>query len=521
MSALLITLAMVLAAPDKAAPENSPAKNTARSNGGEIVIGSKSFTESVILGEVTAELAKHHKLPHSHKGDVGGTQVLWKTLLSGQIDIYPDYTGTIAQELLHDDSLKTVEQIRAKLKPLGIGITAPLGFSNNYALAVMPSLAAEHQLKSIADLQQHPDFRMGFSNEFMQRPEGWKSLSTAYKLPQTAVRGMQHALAYQSINGGQLEVIDVYTTDANIEENGLVLLDDNLKHFPAYEAVFLYREDLAEKAPGFIAELKRLEGSIDQKQMLALNVMVDSDSRSEKDAAATFLAARFNIGQAPVERSRRGRTLAMMGRIAARTVEHLWLVVWSLGLAILVAVPLGVLAAKLSPFKRFMIVGVVETIQTIPGLALLVLLASLLGAIGLPMMGELPAIIALFMYSLLPVLRNTIAGINGIPDRLTESAEVLGLSPMARLRLVELPMASPLILAGIKTTAVINVGYAALGGLIAAGGYGQTIMEGLRKFSVPLMLEGAIPAALLALAVKGLFELSERFLVPKGLRLKK
>ncbi len=481
---------------------------------GEIVIGSKSFTESVILGEIAAGLANEKDLPHVHKGDVGGTQVLWKTLLKGQIDAYPDYTGTIIQELLKDDSLKTIAQIRAKLKPLGIGITEPLGFSNNYALAVTPALAEKHKLKRISDLGDHPDFRMGYSNEFMQRPEGWKSLRATYDLPQTAVKGMQHSLAYQSVNDGQLEVVDVYTTDAMIQSFDLRLLEDDKQHFPTYQAVFLYREDLAQKAPGFIEQLKRLEGSIDEKQMIRLNAMVDVEGNRETTAAATFLADTFDIGERPQEAS-------VIYRIAQRTIEHLWLVIWSLGMAILVAVPLGVFAAKLSPPSRFMIVGVVEIIQTIPGLALLVLLASLLGTIGLPMLGAVPAIIALFLYSLLPVLRNTIAGINGIPPRLTESAEVLGLSPLARLRLIELPMASPLILAGIKTTAVINVGYAALGGLIAAGGYGQTIMEGLRKFSVPLMLEGAIPAAVLALLVKGLFELSERYLVPQGLRLKK
>jgi osmoprotectant transport system permease protein len=126
----------------------------------------------------------------------------------------------------------------------------------------------------------------------------------------------------------------------------------------------------------------------------------------------------------------------------------------------------------------------------------------------------------LFLYSLLPILRNTHAGITGIPGNLRESAEAIGLSPQAQLWQIELPMAARLILAGIKTTAVINVGYATLGGLISAGGYGQPIIQGLYKMDFTLMMEGAIPAALMAVLVKSLFEWAEPLVVPQGLRLK-
>jgi osmoprotectant transport system permease protein len=153
-------------------------------------------------------------------------------------------------------------------------------------------------------------------------------------------------------------------------------------------------------------------------------------------------------------------------------------------------------------------------IQTIPSLALLVFMIPLLG------LGAPSAIAALFLYSLLPIIRNTYAGLLGIPLNIRESAEALGLAPMARLRLIELPLASRTILAGIKTAAVINVGTATLGGLIGAGGFGQLIFSGIRKDDNALTLEGAIPAALLALAVLGLFELAERFFVPRGLTLR-
>ena len=159
-----------------------------------------------------------------------------------------------------------------------------------------------------------------------------------------------------------------------------------------------------------------------------------------------------------------------------------------------------------------MILGTVGVIQTLPALALLVFMIPLLG-IGGP-----PAVVALFLYSLLPIVRNTHAGLAGIDEPLRRSALALGLSPAARLRHIELPLAAPVILAGIKTSAVINIGTATLGALIGAGGYGQPILTGIRLDDVGLILEGAVPAALLALAVQGGFELAERRLIPRGLR---
>ncbi len=134
--------------------------------------------------------------------------------------------------------------------------------------------------------------------------------------------------------------------------------------------------------------------------------------------------------------------------------------------------------------------------------------------------GGPPAVLALFLYSLLPIVRNTYTGLREIPPAIRESAAALGLPPFARLQIVELPMASRSILGGIKTSAVINVGTATLGALIGAGGYGQPILTGLRLDNVGLILEGAVPAAVLAIVVQGVFEIAEQLLVPKGLRLK-
>jgi osmoprotectant transport system permease protein len=237
-----------------------------------------------------------------------------------------------------------------------------------------------------------------------------------------------------------------------------------------------------------------------------MNARTKLDGVAETQVAATFV--RETLGVAAT-----AETESMWDRLWRNTRDHLGLVAVSLGAAILVAVPLGVLAARRRDLGQA-ILAVTGVIQTIPSLALFVFMIPLLG-IGGP-----PAMVALFLYSLLPIVRNTHAGLAGISTSLRESAEALGLPAPARLRLIELPLAGRSILAGIKTSAVINVGTATLGALIGAGGYGQPILTGIRLDDVGLILEGAVPAALLALAVQGLFEIFERAVVPRGLRLK-
>jgi osmoprotectant transport system permease protein len=200
-------------------------------------------------------------------------------------------------------------------------------------------------------------------------------------------------------------------------------------------------------------------------------------------------------------------------RLWRLTAAHLTLVSISLGAAVLIGLLLGVISAR-RPRSGQVLIGVAGVIQTIPALALLVFMIPLLKT------GALPAIVALFLYSLLPIINNTASGLRSIPLPLLESADALGLSRAERLRLIELPMASQAILTGIRTSAVINIGTATLGALIGAGGYGQPIQTGLQMMDHREILFGAIPAALMALAIQGLLAWSERFLVPRGLRLK-
>lgn len=494
-----------------AAEESPVASDHPHAKRPEVVVASKAFTESVVLGELIALLLNDAGYATSHKAELGGTQVLWQALRTGEVDIYPEYTGTLRREMFTDRHLPSLDDLREALAAEGLLMSEPLGFSNSYALGVPRALAEELQLEKVSDLTAHPELRFGFSNEFMDRTDGWPSLQRRYALPQKQVRGMQHELTYRALESGDIDLMAVYMTDPQIELHDLVILEDDKANFPRYDAVILYRQQLAREQPHAVEAMEKLIGALSQDQMLRLNYQVEATGLSEQRVAADFLAREFAMELAVEEED-------FAVRLLRTTAEHLLLVAISLAAAILTAVPLGVIAAKF-PRSGQVIVAVVEVVQTIPGLALLVLIAVLSAYLGLPTIGAAPVIAALFLYSLLPIVRNTMAGLAGVPPALMESAAALGLPPGARLWRVELPLAAPLILAGIKTTAVINVGYAALGGLIGAGGYGQPIMTGLRLNSEALMLEGAIPAALLALAVKGAFSLLERYVVPRGLRL--
>jgi osmoprotectant transport system permease protein len=468
-------------------------------------VGSKAFTESVILGELATQLGNNAGIPTIHRAQLGGTRVLWEALVAGQIDIYPEYTGTIIQELI-PGTPSDMTTIDTALRQRGIGMTRPLGFNDTYALGIPQTLANQPNLRSISDLAEHPLLRFGFSNEFLSRKDGWPLLKTVYTLPQTNVTGLDHDLAYRAVASGSIDVIDLYSTDAEIAFYHLRTLDDDRHVFPAYQAVYLYRLDLRDRAPGVIKAITRLEGAIDASHMIEMNALSKLKKVPEANVASQFLSAQFQINSTPHVQS-------MTAQLLLRTCEHLQLVGVSLTASIIVAIPLGVLAF-LWPRVGQIILAVVAVIYTIPSLALLVFMIPLLG------IGTLPAIIALFLYGLLPIVRNTYAGLSGIAPGLRESAIVLGLSPSARLLKIELPLAAPSILAGIKTAAVINVGTATIGALIGAGGYGQPILTGIRLADNRLILLGAIPAAVLALMVQGGFGLLERCVVPRGLRIK-
>ncbi len=471
----------------------------------QLTVGSKKFTESVILGDIVNQLIRTTDVSSHHRHQLGGTRVLWSALLKGEIDIYPEYTGTIQREILLQYGLNSEQEIRNKLAEFGITMSRSLGFNNTYAIGMKRVLAEKYGIMKISHLRRHPRLKFGFTNEFMDREDGWQGLRSHYQLPQSSVRGLDHDLAYRGIESGSIDVLDMYSTDAEIDYYDLLKLEDDMNYFPRYEAVLLFRSELKERIPRILDKLMFLEDHISESEMINMNSQAKLNGMNEKQIAASFLTKSFGI-QTNFSQDN------FWQRLGRNTADHLILVTISLSAAIVIAVSLGILAVKMSQLGKI-ILGVVGIIQTIPSLALLVFMIPLLG-IGGP-----PAVMALFLYSLLPIVRNTYTGIRDIPVPIIESACALGLPATARLRRIELPMASSTILAGIKTSAVINIGTATLGALIGAGGYGQPILTGIRLDNIGMILEGAVPAAILAILVQGLFDLAERIIVPRGLRL--
>jgi len=472
-----------------------------------ILIGSKAFTESVVLAEVLAELIRREGGQVEHRRELGGSPILWRAVRSGDVDAYVEYSGTLTGELFPELANDSPDVVAQRLKALGLATSDPLGFEDKYALGMRRKQAAQLKIRTIGDLVAHPELRFAMTHEFLDRREGWPAVRKTYQLPHQNVRGVQHVVAYQAIASGSVDVLDLYTTDAEIAALDLVALKDDRHVFPDYEAFVLHRIDTARMNAPFRRAMARLEDAIDEHEMIAMNARVKMEKIPESRVAAEWVAARWGAGTVKVQEQGRA------ARIWQRTKEHLFLVGVAMLATIAFALPLGVVAAH-SRTLGAVLLGIAGILQTIPSLALLVFLIPFLG------IGEAPALVALFLYGLLPVMRNTALGIQSIPPALSESARALGLSGKARLFRIELPLASPAIVAGLKTATTLAVGTATLGALIGAGGYGQPILEGLRRDEISRTLEGAIPAAVLAVLVQGAFALFERWAVPRGLRLR-
>lgn len=457
-----------------------------------VTVGSKRFTESYILGEIVRQTLADAGVDAVHKPGLGNTGILEQALASGAVDVYPEYTGTIVREILKRDGNPTLAELNAWLAPRGLKAAVPLGFNNTYAIAMRDERAQALGIRTLSDLAKHPALKPGLSHEFLQRADGWPALQKAYALPQAAGSGLDHGLAYDAVAAGQVDLIDVYSTDAKLGRLGLRVLVDDRGFFPKYDAVLLMRATLDERP------LAKLSGRIDERTMIALNAEAELDGQPFEAVARRWLQG--GTAAAP-----QGFWQRLFAPDLPRLVgQHLLLVFGSVALAVVVGVPLGI-AAWRRPRMAGTVMGAVGVLQTVPSLALLALLIALLGRIGF-----VPALVALFVYALLPVVRNTLSGLQGVPAGLSQAASALGLTPAQRLRAVELPLALPVLMAGVKTAAVINVGTATVAAFVGAGGLGERIVAGLAVNDRDALLAGALPAALLALAVQGAFALLER-----------
>jgi osmoprotectant transport system permease protein len=473
-------------------------------------VGSKRFTESYILAELLAQTAAPHTAsPPVVRQGLGNTAIVYEALRSGAIDLYAEYTGTIALEILKGSPADTREAMNAALAPMGLGVAIPLGFNDGYALAVRAADAERLGLRTLSDLARHPELKLGLSNEFLGRADGWRGLAARYGFTQTPT-GLDHGLAYDAMAAKQIDAIDIYTTDAKIDHLGLRVLEDDRKYFPRYDAVVLYKLDLPTRLPKAWAALQTLEGKVDEHAMIAMNARAELQSVPFDVIARDFIAntgttaTTGKTGAAQPQEARRGFTAKLFGPDLWKLArQHLLLVALSVGIAILIGVPIAILVFS-HVRLRAVVLGIASLMQTVPSLALLAVLISMLGAIG-----ALPALIALTLYSLLPIMRNTVTGLAEVPNGLRLAGTALGMTPPQSLQLVLLPLALPTLLAGVRTATAIAIGTATIAAFIGAGGFGERIVTGLALNDRELLLAGALPAAAMALISEAIFELIE------------
>jgi len=447
-------------------------------------VGAKHFNEGYILSEMIALVLEDGGFTVERKFNLGGTAVTYEALRNGAIDVYPEYTGTIASEILKSDRSLSVVEINEKLKSFDLSISSPYGFSNTYALLIDVALSEKYNIQSISDLRFHPRLAVGLSYEFLKRKDGWENLARQYALPQEPI-ALEHGLAYQAILDHKIDVTDAYSTDGEILKYGLMLLRDDEHFFPEYQAVSFYRGSLPTGAKEL---LQKLSGAVSQKEMQQLNAQALFENADHKRIAYDFLSGKGLIRNIPHSAGTGSRA------ILQKTWVHLKLTLLALFCSIIVAVPIGLMIYRNSGTSRIVLYAT-GILQTIPSIALLALMIPLLG------IGMLPAVIALFLYALLPILRNTVQGLLSVDPVIENVASAIGLNDWNKLWRVELPLAMPTIMSGIRTAAVINIGTATLAAFIGAGG-----------------LQGAIPSALLAIFMELFFEGISLLILPRYLR---
>ena len=491
-----------------------------------VVVASKPFGESYLLAEMFAQLLEARGVAVSRRPGLGATEVAFGALRAGAIDVYPEYTGTGLLVILRETPQPDPQAVFARVQRafderFGVRWLPPLGFENTYAIAVRRETAERLGLRTLSDLARvAPQLTAGLTPDFIGRPDGLPGLRRAYGMRFGDVRPLAQALKYRALASGGVDVVDGYSTDGLIDRYGLVVLDDDRHFFPPYEAAALVGARLRRDNSAALAALSELSGRLDVRTMRALNARVEVRGEPVSDVAAAALRDLGLTGRV----AGRGEQVAGRGRgslarylwdrravLLAATARHILLTAVSLVAAVVIAVPLGLGLEHRRRLAEPVIRGV-GVLQTIPSIALLAFMIPLLGV------GVWPALVALWLYALYPIVRSTYTGVRDADPNAVYAAHALGMTPRQVLRYVRTPLAAPSILAGIRTAAVIAVGTATLAAFIGAGGLGEPIATGLALADTRLILSGALPAAALALLVDAGLGFVERRLTPAPLR---
>ena len=488
-----------------------------------VVVASKPFGESFLLMEIFGQLLESRGHSVDRRPYLGATEIAFRALRTGAIDVYPEYTGTGLLAILHQEPMADPQAVFAEVSRVfaeryHVRWLPPLGFENTYAIAVRRRTADSLGLVSLSDLAERGrGFIAGFTADFIGRPDGLPGLREAYGLVLDDVRALLPAIKYQALDAGDVDVIDGYSTDGLIARYDLVVLRDDRRFFPPYQAAALVNGAFARARPGVVSVLTELSGRITEEMMRRWNrrledagdpvELIARDALAELEFGGEGAAA--GEGRPAVALSLPAYMWGQRATIARHTGRHLVLVIVSLAAGILVALPLG-LALERRRSMAEPVIRIVGLLQTIPSIALLAFMIPVLG------IGVLPALVALFLYSLFPIVRNGYTGVRDADAAAVGAATALGMTPGQVLRHIRLPLAAPVIMAGIRTAAVITVGTATLAAFIGAGGLGEPIVAGLALSNSRMILSGALPAAGLALAVDGVLAAVERAVRPGG-----
>jgi osmoprotectant transport system permease protein len=506
------------------------------------------------LAELFAQHLASRGLAVDRRPGLGATEIAFGALRIGAIDLYPEYTGTGLVAILGEspalDARAAYRRVATEFeRRYGVHWLPPLGFENSYAIAVRRETAEREGLRTLSDLARAaPRLVAGLTPDFTGRADGLPALERVYDVRFREVRTLLQAVKYQALAAGAVDLIDGDSTDGLIARYDLVILEDDRGVFPPYEAAAMVGKELWRDRPEAVVALAELSGRIDAALMRRLNARVEVDgepvdlvarsARRElgleagaagKEALGTADGTAMGGGAGETASgeasgtdtratgrrpSGRGGATGVIAYLWARratvgvlTLRHLLLVALSLGAGIAVAVPLGLLLERGRRGAELVIRGA-GVLQTIPGIALLAFMIPLLG------IGIAPALVALFLYSIYPILRNTYTGVRDASPAAVDASIALGMTPLQVLRYVRLPLAAPVIMAGVRTAGVISVGTATLAAFIGAGGLGEPIVAGLALADPLLVLSGAIPAAALALVVDGVLAGCERLVRP-------
>ena len=492
----------------------------------EIVIGSKIFTENILLAEMLSLiLEENYNFKVIRRFNLGGTKLVFDALREGEIDIYPEYTGTgytMILKMSGETQPKKIYKIVKKefLDQFNLIWSLPLGFENTYALAVRNSDTRFKKIHNISQLKgKTRSLDIGMGHEFMERKDGYSNFVKKYQLnfQKDKTWTMNQGLMYSALKNKKMDMIIAYSTDGRIKAFDLKTLKDNKRFFPAYEVAYLTRADFLIQHPKVKKAFRELEGNISEKEMIFLNNQVDQLKYDGARAVRNFLIKK-NLLEDDIQNLKQQNWLDYY--ISKREYffkifyEHLLLIFVSLFFALLLAIPIGLWASYNVKVEKIVFL-IVNTLQTVPSLALLALFIPFLG------IGFTPAVVTLFIYSLLPIIRNTFEGVKNIDRVFISAGAGIGLNSRQILRYIQIPLALPMILAGVRTSAVIVVGTATLAAFIGAGGLGDPIFRGIATLNSKLIFLGAVPACLLAIAIDRLLAFLETVVIPKGLKLEK